>query len=83
MKPAALVLAVIGVVLTASAASAQFGFYIGPHGARFHVGPPRWHYGPVLTEEVIIRRRPRCRVVEEERERADGTVVIRRVRRCR
>jgi hypothetical protein len=79
--------AALGFTLMASApASAQVGVEIGVPGASVEIGEPGHHRH--YREE---RRRYRvhrdenvghCRTEIEQRERHDGTIVERRVRRC-
>jgi hypothetical protein len=75
-------IAAAGAVLTSFPASAQFGFRVDDRGVRVRIGEPEWYGGPRYVEEEVIEQRPRCRLVEEERVRRNGTVVTRRVRRC-
>ena len=75
----------LGAVAVSTPASAQVGVEVGVPGASVEIGEPSHRY---YREE---RRRYRthrdenvgyCRTEIEQRERRDGTIVERRVRRC-
>jgi hypothetical protein len=87
MPFAFILVAAAGLLLTLGAAtrpaSAQLGFYVGEDGAVVRLGEPRLRPRYVVEEEIIARPvRPRCRVVERERRRGDGTIVRRIIREC-
>ena len=64
-------------------ASAQVGVEIGTPGVGVRVGEPRYYRDDRRRDRVYERDTVgECRTVTVRKERADGTIVTRRERRC-
>lgn len=78
--------AALGFALMASApAAAQVGVEIGVPGASVEIGEPGHHRYREERRRYRVHRDENvghCRTEIEQRERHDGTIVERRVRRC-
>ena len=73
-----------GAIVTAPPASAQVGVEIGTPDVGVRVGEPRYRYRDERPRTRVYERDTvgECRTVTMRRERADGTIVTRRERRC-
>jgi hypothetical protein len=72
----------VGAFVTAPPASAQVGVEIGTPGVGVRVGEPRYYRDDRRRRVYERDTVGECRTVTMRRERADGTIVTRRERRC-